>query len=66
MAAKRVKSGVLNNKLKDFVFDLNMNKYRQFKDDFADGKVGIDPKFYHADALAKYLYRPMVIIPLKP
>ncbi len=39
MAAKKLKSGVLNNKLKDFVFDLNMNKYRKFMDDFAEGRV---------------------------
>jgi hypothetical protein len=31
-AAKKLKSGVLNNKLKDFTFNLNYNEYRKFMD----------------------------------
>jgi len=62
LAAKKLKSGVLNNKLKDFVFNLDLNRYRRFMEDFTNGKVGLDPNFYLAEALAESLYRPMVII----
>jgi hypothetical protein len=61
-ATKKLKSGVLNNKLKDFTFNLNYNEYRKFMDDFIKGEVGLDPEFFLAEALAQCLYRPMVII----
>jgi hypothetical protein len=61
-AAKKLKSGVLNNKLKDFTFNLNYNDYRKFMDDFVKGEAGLDLEFFLAEALAQCLYRPMVII----
>jgi hypothetical protein len=57
-AAKKLKSGVLNNKLKDFTFNLNYNEYRKFMDDFIKGEVGLDPEFFLAEALAQCLYSP--------
>ena len=61
-AAKKLRQGVLNNKLKDFVFDLNITKYKEFTDNFVNGRVGLDPNFYLADALAQCMYRPVIII----
>jgi hypothetical protein len=61
-AAKKLRQGVLNNKMKDLVFNLNISKYKEFMDNFINGKVGLDPNLYLADALAQCLYRPIIII----
>ncbi|MFN9910733.1 MAG: hypothetical protein ACK56F_32275, partial [bacterium] len=61
-ALKKLKSGILNNKLKDFTFNLNRAKYQQFIDDFANGKVGLDPDFYLVEATAAVLRRPLIFI----
>ena len=54
-ALKKLKSGILNNKLKDFTFNLNYNQYKLYLDEFAHGKVGMDPELYMATALASAL-----------
>ena len=61
-ALKKLKSGILNNKLKDFTFNLNRTKYLNFIDDFAAGKVGLDPDFYLVEAMASFLRRPLIFI----
>ena len=62
MALKNLKKGILNNKLKDFVFNLNFQEYQNFLIKFAQGKVGLDPEFYLAESLAKCLHRPITIV----
>jgi hypothetical protein len=61
-ASRKLKSGILNNKLKDFTFNLKYDNYKQFLDDFNKGTVGLDPELYLAEALALSLYRPMIFI----
>ena len=56
------KNTLLNNKLKDFTFKMNYNDYKNFVDDYYNGKVGMDPNFYLAEALAYGLYRKVIII----
>jgi hypothetical protein len=62
MVVKKLKSTVLNAKLKDFCFNLNYNQYKNFLEDFLSGKANIDLNFYLAEALAQALYRPIIII----
>jgi len=62
MAMKNLRKGILNNKLKDFVFKLNYENYSQFVTDFLEGKVGMDPELLLAESLAQAMHRPMVII----
>ena len=62
IALKKLKSGILKNKLRDFTFNLDFYKYTKFLDDFACGKVGLDPEFYLAESLAYGLFRPMIFI----
>jgi hypothetical protein len=62
-AVKRMrKNGILNNKLKDFTFDLNYKDYTDFINDFVSGKVGLDPELYLAESLSIELHRPMIFI----
>jgi hypothetical protein len=61
-ACKKMRQTVLNNKIKDFTFNLNHRRYKQFIDDFLAEKVGLDPDFYLAEALAIVLYRPIIIL----
>jgi len=61
-AVKRVKEGVLDNKLRDFIFNLNRDDYRNFINDFLSGKVGLDSEYILADALAKDLSRPIILV----
>jgi len=61
-ALKKLKSGILNTKLKDFTFKLNYNAYKEYIDNFQQGKVGIDPEMFLAEALALSLHRPMIFI----
>ncbi len=62
-AVKRMrKNGILNNKLKDFTFDLNYKDYTDFINDFVSGKVGLDPELYLAESLSTELHRPMIFI----
>ena len=61
-AVKQIKKGVLNNKLKDFTFNLNYNKYHAYIDDFLKGTVSVDPEFYLVEGIAEHLFRPIVII----
>jgi len=61
-AVKKLKSGILNNKLRDFTFNLNFHEYKNFLIDFMNGKVGLDPELFIAEALAQALFRPMVFI----
>ncbi len=56
------KGTILNNKLKDFTFNLNYKNYQEFIDDFIQGKVGMDPDLYLAEALAMALHRPMIFL----
>jgi len=62
LAVKKLKSGILNNKLKDFTFNLNYNDYKTFLDEFIRGTVPLDPEYYLAEALALALGRPMIFI----
>ncbi len=41
--------GVLDNKLRDFIFDLNRDSYNQFIKDFLAGLVGLDSEYILAD-----------------
>jgi len=65
-ALQKLKSGILKTKLRDFTFNLNFHEYSQFLEDFAKGKVGMDPDLYLAEALAQALYRPMIFISTLP
>jgi hypothetical protein len=62
MALKKLKGGILGNKMKDFQFNLQFHKYREFLENFANEKVGLDKNFYLVEALAQSLYRPIVIV----
>jgi len=62
LAVKTLKKGILNNKLKDFTFNLNFSTYQEFLNNFSEGKVGLDPDMFLAEALASALYRPMIFI----
>ena len=62
MALKNLKKGILNNKLKDFVFNLNFQKYQEFLINFAKGKVGLDPEYYLIESLASCLHRPIILV----
>ena len=62
MALKKLKSGILNNKLKDFTFNLNYNEYKQYLDNFGQGTVGMDPELYLAEAFASSIHRPIIFI----
>ncbi len=62
MSLKKLRSGILHNKLKDCTFQLNYNNYQQFIDNFGKGTAGIDPELDLADALASCLHRPMIFI----
>ena len=61
-ALKKLRSGMLNNKLKDFTFNLNRNAYMDFTEKFVEGKVGLDPDYYLAEATAQFLRRPIIFI----
>ena len=62
LAITKAKEGVLDNKLKDFVFKLNKDEYHSFMRNFKEGKCGLDSEFILADALASKLARPIIII----
>jgi hypothetical protein len=62
MSLKKLRSRILNNKLKDFTFQLNYNSYQQFIDSFGKGTASMDPELYLADTLASCLHRPMIFI----
>ncbi len=63
LAVKKMRKGtILNNKLKDFTFNLNYKNYQEFIDDFMQGKVGMDPDLYLAEALAMALHRPLIFL----
>jgi hypothetical protein len=62
IAVKRLRKGTLDLKLKDFTFNLNYTNYRSYIDDFREGKVGLDPDLYLAEALAQGLHRKMIFI----
>ena len=61
-AVAQLKEGILDNKLKDFVFNLEKEKYYDFIKRFKEGAVGLDPEYILAEALSKTLARPMVLI----
>ena len=65
LAVKRLRKGTLDLKLTDFTFNLNYTDYRSFIDDFKEGKVGLDPELYLAEALAQGLHRKMIFISLE-
>jgi hypothetical protein len=60
---KKLKSGIRNNKLKDFTFNLDYKACHKFLKKFGKGKVGMDSKLFLADALASAIHRPMIFIP---
>ena len=62
LAVTKAREGVLDNKLRDFIFDLNRDSYNQFIKDFLAGLVGLDSEYILADALSKQLSRPMILI----
>jgi hypothetical protein len=66
LALKKLKAGILNNKLKDFTFNLNYNAYKAYLDDFSQGNVAMDPELFLAEALASGLHRPMTFISSLP
>ena len=62
LAVKRLRTGVLNLKIKDFTFNLNYKDYQDYINAFLAGTAGMDPELYLAEALAIALYRPMILI----
>ena len=52
-AIQKAREGILDNKLKDFVFKLNREEYKNFVTDFLNGKTGLDPEYILAEATAK-------------
>jgi hypothetical protein len=66
LAVKRLRTGVLNLKIKDFTFNMNYQNYQEYINAFLEGKVGLDPELYLAEALALALYRPMIFISTHP
>ncbi|MBG0744848.1 MAG: DDE-type integrase/transposase/recombinase [Cylindrospermopsis raciborskii KL1] len=62
LAVTKAKEGILGNKLLDFIFNLDKNAYKQFMEDFTNGITGLDPEYILADALARQLSRPMILI----
>jgi hypothetical protein len=66
LAMKQLRGSILNSKLKDFVFNLNIHNYHVFVDDFLAGKVGIDKNMYLIEALAIKLQRPMTVLSTLP
>ena len=64
LAVKKLRNrkGALNDKIKDFTFNLNYKDYQEYISDFLAGKAGMDPELYLAEALATGLYRPMIFI----
>jgi len=62
LAVKTLKKGILNNKLKDFTFNLNFQDYSNFLADFSQGLIGLDPDMYLAESLATALHRPMIFL----
>jgi Reverse transcriptase (RNA-dependent DNA polymerase)/RNase H-like domain found in reverse transcriptase len=62
LAVKKLRSGVLNLKIKDFTFNLNYKDYQEYINAFLEGKVGMDPELYLAESMAQALYRPIIFI----
>jgi transposase InsO family protein len=62
LAVKELKKGILALKMRDFLFDNNFGRYKQFLDEFKQGKHDVDKNFYLVEALAIGLYRPIFII----
>jgi hypothetical protein len=62
MVLKKIKSSILNAKLKDFVFNLNYSKYREYCNDFEKGIAPPDTHFYCVEALSEIFYRPVIVI----
>ena len=62
MATKELKKGVLALKLRDFCFNNNYGKYKEFLTEFEQGKQSMDPNLLLAESLAQALYRPIIIL----
>jgi hypothetical protein len=60
LAVKELKKGVLALKLRDFTFDNNYARYREYLEEFKKGKHSIDENFFLIEALALALYRPII------
>ncbi len=45
---------------------MNYQNYQEYINAFLEGKVGLDPELYLAEALALALYRPMIFISTHP
>ena len=56
MATKELKKGVLALKLRDFCFNNNYGKYKEFLTEFEQGKQSMDPNLLLAESLAQALY----------
>jgi hypothetical protein len=54
--------GVLANKLKDFTFKMDSNKYFDFLNKFKAGQIGIDKDFILVEALSIAISRPFIIL----
>jgi hypothetical protein len=63
IAMKKLKSRILNNKLKGSTFNLDYEKYQDYMSKFGRGEVGMDPELYMVEALASGLHRPIIFIP---
>ena len=62
LAVRELKKGVLALKLRDFSFNNDYSKYRDYLEDFKRGKYTVDQNFFLVDALASALYRPIILI----
>ena len=60
--SKHIKKNILGIKLKDIQFNNNHQKYRQFLQDFENGKENIDEELILARALAIETHRPFIFI----
>ena len=59
---KQLRNTTPEFKIRDFHFNLNFGKYKQFLNDFLEGKVQIDPDLIMLDTFAHVLQRPIVVL----
>ena len=62
LAVKELKKGILALKMRDFLFDNNFGRYKQFIEEFKQGQHEVDKNFYIVEALAIGLYRPIFVL----
>ena len=59
-AVAQLKEGILDNNLRDYVFNLNKEAYYEFIQKFREETIGLDSNYILAEASAKKLARPMI------